>query len=137
MRTQFNRLDLSRKKQTRRAGGFGYERGRRSESGTRRRHPAQHRRRRSCAGSVRSTYNTPADVRAAWRLDLMAVSDSDGLLDLRTIPWLRLFARFNVTVTLALLVGALSVSGAIFLILELSTPYSVSCKSPTRPCATP
>jgi hypothetical protein len=35
-----------------------------------------------------------------------------------------LFARFNVTVTLALLVGALSVSGAIFLILELSTPYS-------------
>jgi hypothetical protein len=55
----------------------------------------------------------------------MAVSDSAGLLDLRTIPWLRsLFARFNVTVTLALLVGALSVSGAIFLILELSTPYS-------------
>lgn len=34
-----------------------------------------------------------------------------------------LFARFNVTVTLSLLVGALSVSGAIFLILELSTPY--------------
>jgi hypothetical protein len=34
-----------------------------------------------------------------------------------------LFARFNVTVTLSLLVGALSVSGAIFLVLELSTPY--------------
>jgi hypothetical protein len=34
-----------------------------------------------------------------------------------------LFAPFNVTVTLSLLVGALSVSGAIFLILELSTPY--------------
>jgi len=34
-----------------------------------------------------------------------------------------LFARFNATVTLSLLVGALSISGAIFLILELSTPY--------------
>ena len=35
-----------------------------------------------------------------------------------------LFARFNTTVTVALLVGALSVAGAIFLILELSEPYS-------------
>jgi hypothetical protein len=34
-----------------------------------------------------------------------------------------IFARFNATVTLSLLVGALSISGAIFLILELSTPY--------------
>jgi hypothetical protein len=34
-----------------------------------------------------------------------------------------LFARFNTTVTVALLVGALSVAGAIFLILELSEPY--------------
>ena len=34
-----------------------------------------------------------------------------------------LFARFNTTVTVALLVGALSVAGAIFLILELSDPY--------------
>jgi hypothetical protein len=34
-----------------------------------------------------------------------------------------LFARFNATVALSLLVGALSVAGAIFLILELSTPY--------------
>ncbi len=34
-----------------------------------------------------------------------------------------LFVRFNVTVTIALLVGALSVSAAIFLILELSEPY--------------
>ncbi len=33
------------------------------------------------------------------------------------------FARFNATVTLALLVGALSVAGAIFLILELNDPY--------------
>jgi hypothetical protein len=114
MRTQFNRLDLSRKKQTRRAGGFGYERGRRSESGTR-----------------------PPASSSASKATILCWTDSDGLLDLRTIPWLRLFARFNVTVTLALLVGALSVSGAIFLILELSTPYSVSCKSPTRPCATP
>jgi len=34
-----------------------------------------------------------------------------------------LFARFNATVTVALVVGALSVAGAIFLILELSEPY--------------
>ncbi len=34
-----------------------------------------------------------------------------------------LFARFNVTVAVALLVGALSVAGAIFLILELNDPY--------------
>jgi len=34
-----------------------------------------------------------------------------------------LFARFNATVTVALLIGALSVGGAIFLILELSQPY--------------
>ena len=39
-----------------------------------------------------------------------------------------LFARFNTTVTVALLVGALSVAGAIFLILELSNP----CRSPMR-----
>jgi hypothetical protein len=35
-----------------------------------------------------------------------------------------LFARFNPTVTVALMVGALSVAGAIYLILELSDPYS-------------
>lgn len=34
-----------------------------------------------------------------------------------------LFARLNVTVMTALLVGALSVSGALFLILELNQPY--------------
>jgi hypothetical protein len=34
-----------------------------------------------------------------------------------------LFARFNATITVALFVGALSVAGAIFLILELSDPY--------------
>jgi hypothetical protein len=34
-----------------------------------------------------------------------------------------LFARFNATVTVALLIGAVSVAGAIFLILELSEPY--------------
>ena len=39
--------------------------------------------------STGNASNAPADVRAAWRLDLMAVSDSAGLLDLRTIPWLR------------------------------------------------
>ena len=32
-------------------------------------------------------------------------------------------ARFNTTVTVALLVGALSVAGAIFLTLELNDPY--------------
>jgi hypothetical protein len=34
-----------------------------------------------------------------------------------------LFARFNLTVAVALFIGALSVGGAIFLILELSQPY--------------
>ncbi len=34
-----------------------------------------------------------------------------------------LMARFNTTVTVALFVGALSVAGAIFLILELNQPY--------------
>jgi Protein of unknown function (DUF4239) len=34
-----------------------------------------------------------------------------------------LFARFNATVTVALLIGAVSVAGAIFLILELNKPY--------------
>jgi hypothetical protein len=35
-----------------------------------------------------------------------------------------LLARFNVTVVAALLVGALSVAGAIFLILEMNQPYA-------------
>jgi hypothetical protein len=35
-----------------------------------------------------------------------------------------LFARFNVTVVVALFVGSLSVAGAIFLILEMNQPYS-------------
>ena len=34
-----------------------------------------------------------------------------------------LFARANATVVVALLVGTLSVSGAVFLIMELNTPY--------------
>jgi Na+/H+ antiporter NhaC len=34
-----------------------------------------------------------------------------------------LFARINATVIVALLIGALSVSSAIFLILELNRPY--------------
>jgi hypothetical protein len=48
-----------------------------------------------------------------------------------------LFARFNVTVTVALLVGALSVAGAIFLFLELNDPAAASCASPTSPTTTP
>jgi hypothetical protein len=35
-----------------------------------------------------------------------------------------LFAQFNATVTVALFIGAVSVAGAIFLILELNEPYS-------------
>ena len=35
-----------------------------------------------------------------------------------------LFARFNATVILALLLGAMSVAGAIFLILEMNRPYN-------------
>ncbi|MGA9564800.1 MAG: hypothetical protein WBS19_04675 [Candidatus Korobacteraceae bacterium] len=34
-----------------------------------------------------------------------------------------IFARFNATVALALLIGALSVAGAVFLILEMNQPY--------------
>ncbi len=34
-----------------------------------------------------------------------------------------LFARFHATVTVALLIGCVSVAGAIFLILELNSPY--------------
>ncbi|MDR3534347.1 MAG: hypothetical protein P4L90_27765, partial [Rhodopila sp.] len=34
-----------------------------------------------------------------------------------------LFARFNATVTIALFIGAVSVAGAIFLILEMNQPY--------------
>jgi hypothetical protein len=34
-----------------------------------------------------------------------------------------LFARFNATITVALFIGAVSVAGAIFLILELNAPY--------------
>jgi hypothetical protein len=34
-----------------------------------------------------------------------------------------LFARFHITITVVLIVGALSVASAIFLILELSQPY--------------
>jgi hypothetical protein len=34
-----------------------------------------------------------------------------------------LFARFNATVLVALFIGAISVGGAIFLILELNSPY--------------
>jgi hypothetical protein len=35
-----------------------------------------------------------------------------------------LFTRFNVTVIAALLVGSLSMAGAVFLILEMNQPYS-------------
>lgn len=35
-----------------------------------------------------------------------------------------LFARFNLTVTASLLIGALSIAAAIFLILDLNTPFS-------------
>ena len=35
-----------------------------------------------------------------------------------------LFTRFNITVVVALLFGAFSVSGAIFIIVDLSNPFS-------------
>jgi hypothetical protein len=35
-----------------------------------------------------------------------------------------LFARFHATLIVTLLVGAISVAGAIFLILELNNPYT-------------
>ena len=48
-----------------------------------------------------------------------------------------LFAPFNATVVASLFVSALSVSGAIFLILEMYTPYSGGLQSPAPRCAPP
>ena len=44
-----------------------------------------------------------------------------------------LLARAHATVTLAILVGALSVAGALFLILELNDPYSGLIRISDRP----
>ena len=48
-----------------------------------------------------------------------------------------LFAPFNATVVSSLFVSALSVSGAIFLILEMYTPYSGVIAVFQRPCCAP
>ena len=45
-----------------------------------------------------------------------------------------LFTRFNVTVIVALLLGALSVSGAIFIIVDLGEPFAGYYEFPTRLC---
>jgi hypothetical protein len=44
-----------------------------------------------------------------------------------------LFARFNVTVIVALFVGSLSVAGAVFLILEMNQPYGGWMSIPSTP----
>jgi hypothetical protein len=44
-----------------------------------------------------------------------------------------LFARFNLTVMVSLLVGALSIAAAIFLILELNHPFSGLLRIPDTP----
>jgi hypothetical protein len=44
-----------------------------------------------------------------------------------------LFARFNATVFAAFFIGALSVAGAIFLILEMNHPYSGVMKISSAP----
>ena len=44
-----------------------------------------------------------------------------------------LFARFNATVCAAFFIGAVSVAGAIFLILEMNHPYSGLMKIPSAP----
>jgi hypothetical protein len=44
-----------------------------------------------------------------------------------------LFAQFNATVTVALFIGSISVGGAIFLILELNTPYQGFMRIPDVP----
>ena len=46
-----------------------------------------------------------------------------------------LFARFNATVTVALFIGAISVAGAIFLILGLNEPYQWVHENLRRPPA--
>ena len=54
----------------------------------------------------------------------MAVLRRAGVLDCSAVFGIGLFARFNAIVMAALLVGALSIAAAIFLILELSDPYA-------------
>jgi hypothetical protein len=44
-----------------------------------------------------------------------------------------LFARFNLTVMVSLLIGALSIAAAIFLILELNHPFSGLLRIPDTP----
>jgi Protein of unknown function (DUF4239) len=72
------------------------------------------------------------DTRASWRL-LAAQSESKLPRPVLVIllTWLvvlffgfGLFARPNTTVFVALIVGALSVAGAVFLIIEMNQPYS-------------
>ena len=65
-----------------------------------------------------------ADVRAAWPLDLLPVlAVLVGWICVLFLGF-GLFTRFNVTVVVASLFGALSVSGAIFIIADLSEPFS-------------
>jgi hypothetical protein len=44
-----------------------------------------------------------------------------------------LFARLNLTVMVSLLIGALSIAAAIFLILELNHPFSGLLRIPDTP----
>jgi hypothetical protein len=53
----------------------------------------------------------------------MAIFDGAGFLDLRTVSRLRSLRALQYNGHRGALVGALSVAGAIFLILELSEPY--------------
>ena len=49
----------------------------------------------------------------------------------------RLFAARNATVIVVLLISALSLSGAIFIILEMNHPLTAWSRFPARPCARP
>lgn len=70
-----------------------------------------------------------------WETNRLLAEQSGGALSwpflMVLVFWLTvlfvgfgLFTRFNITVIAALLVGSLSVAGAVFLILEMNQPYS-------------
>jgi hypothetical protein len=62
------------------------------------------------------------DVRTGWQLRFHAVTGGVGFLANRYIHQLRFVPR-NATALVTLFVCALSVSGAIFLILEMYSPF--------------
>jgi hypothetical protein len=63
------------------------------------------------------------DVRADEWLHRVGDADGTGLLGVVLLLGFGSLARFQITIAVALIVGALSVSSAVFLIMALNTPY--------------